>query len=165
MGGFAIGKKLNLGVPGGLTRQIDNVIIAEPNVGDNPIEFGAPVVRTTNGCQAWQNSSVIAEVLGVSLRIVKTNETYAQNDAKYIKGDTVDIITRGGVAVFCLKDGTATSDPIPGGKVYIRKVGGAFVAAAEGGGGSDTLELTGAIWASGLDASGLAEITLLTRKA
>lgn len=162
MGGFAIGKKLNLGVPGGLTRQIDNVIIAEPNQGEGAIEFGTPVVRTTDGCQAWQDVSTIAQFMGVSLRIVKTNETYAQNDAKYVKGETVDVITRGGVAVICLKDGTATSNPVPGGKVFIRKIGGAFVAAAES---TDTLELTNAIWASGLDASGLAEITLLTRKA
>lgn len=165
MAGFAIGKKLNLGVVGGLTRQIDNLIIALPNVGSAAIAFGAPVVRATDGCELWKSNSAYADFLGIALRIVKTNETYAQNDAEYVEGDTVDILTRGGVAVECVKDTTATASPAPGGAVYIRKATGVFVAAAEGAAGADTIQLTNAVWASGLDANGLAEITLLTRKA
>ena len=162
MGGFASGKKLGLGVPGGLTRQIDNVIVAEPNQGTDAIPFGAVVVRTTDGVKLWAANSTIAQVLGVALRIVKTNETYAAQDAKYVKFDTVDILTRGGVAVNVDLAGVSKTAPIPGAKVYIRSVDGCFVTEAEAGA---ALELTNAIWASAMDASNLAEITLLTRKA
>ncbi len=166
MAGFAIGTKLGLGVPGGLTRQIDNQINVYPNKGTTPIEFGAPVVRTGDGVKAWAANSTAAEFIGVALRIVKTNETYAQNDAKYLPGESVDVLTRSGVAVECVKDATATDDPVAGGKVYIRKATGVFVAKAEGTEGANTVEVPNAIWAhSRRDANGLAEITLLERLA
>lgn len=166
MAGFAIGTKLGLGVPGGLTRQIDNQINVYPNKGTVAIEFGAPVVRSGEGVKAWGATNVATDFIGVALRIVKTNETYAQNDAKYLPGEPVDVLTRGGVAVECVKDATATSDPVAGGAVYIRIATGVFVAAAEGAAGADTIVVPNAIWASaGRDANGLAEITLLERLA
>lgn len=162
MAGFAIGKKLGLGVVGGLTRQIDNVIINETNKDTVAINFGVAVVRAEKGCKNFAATNVAADVLGISLRIVKTNETYAQNDAKYVVNDEVDILTRGGVLVECVMDATATTQPVAGGKVFIRLATGAFVAKAES---TDTIQLTDAIWAGERDFNGLAEITLLARKA
>ena len=166
MGGFAIGSKLNLGVPGGLTRQIDNVILAKPNKGATIIKFGDPVVIDTDGVQRWiDTTSVAADFIGIALRIVKTNETYGAQDAAYQINDTVDVLTRGAVAVCIDLAGTSKAEPVPGGKVYIRKADGKFVTEAESG---NALEITNAIWASGLFGGAgtyMAEITLLTRKA
>lgn len=166
MAGFAIGTKLGLGVPGGLTRQTDNQINAYQNKGSTAIEFGAPVARSGDGVTAWTSSHTASDFVGVALRIVKTNETYGVNDAKYKAGEIVDVLTRSGVAVECVKDSIATSDPAAGGKVYIRKATGEFVAASEGASGANTVELSNVIWAhSRRDANGLAEITILERKA
>jgi len=166
MSGFAIGTKLGLGVVGGLTRQIDNQINVYPNGGNAAILFGAPVARSGEKVIPWASTSVAADFVGIAVRIVKTNETYGMSDPKYLPDEPVDVLTRGGIAVECVKDATATSDPTAGGKVFIRVATGVFVAAAEGAAGADTIELPNAIWAnSGRDASGLAEITLLESRA
>lgn len=166
MAGYAIGKRVALGFPGGLTRNTDNQVNAYPNKGEVAIEFGAPVVREGDGVKAWDSDSVATDFIGVAVRIVKTNDTYLANDAKFNPGDAVDVLTRSGVAVLCVKDATATSNPVAGGKVYIRKATGDFVAAAEGTGGADTVAVPNAIWATSYrDADGIAEITLLERLA
>ena len=95
------------------------------------------------------------------MREIKTENTYGQADAKFNAGDTVDVLVRGSITVVCTKDSTATYDPVKGGKVYIRKATGKFVAHAES---SDTVELTNAVWAqNGVDAGGMAEITITKR--
>ncbi len=166
MAGYAIGKTMLLGVPGSLTRQSDNHINAYVNDGDTAIKFGAPVARSGGKVKAWASTNDATDFIGIAVRIVKTNETYGQNDAKFKKGDTADVLVRGGIAVECVKDATATSNPSAGGKVYIRKATGVFVAASEGTEGANTIEVPNAVWASSRrDANGVAEITLLERKA
>lgn len=166
MAGFAIGTKLGLGVPGGLTRQIDNQINVYPNVGSAAILFGTPVARDDDGVKPWASTLAATDFIGIAVRIVKTNETYGMSDPKYLPDEPVDVLTRGGIAVECIKDATATTDPVAGAKVFVRKATGEFVAAAEGNAGADTIQLPNAVWAvSGRDANGIAEITLLERLA
>lgn len=166
MAGFAIGKSFKQGVPGMITRSSDNQVNVYPNKGDTDIKFGTPVVRSSNGVVAWASTSSIDNFIGIAVRIVKTNKAYAGKEAVYEKNAAVDVLTRGGIAVVCTKDATATTNPSAGGKVYIRKATGAFVAAAEGTGGADTVEVPNAKWATGtMDSDGVTEITLLQRRA
>lgn len=166
MPGHVIGKSLLRGFAGTISRQIDAVVEALTNKeASAPIEFGAPVVLNsgTDGVINWGSSNVAADFVGIAVREIKTENTYGLADAKYNPNDVVSVLTRGSISVKCTKDATATSDPVKNGKVYIRKATGAFVAASES---SDTVELTGVVWAqNGLDANGIAEIVILDRKA
>lgn len=169
MAGFAIGKALDRGFPGGLTRSNDNIVLAKPNVSTTVIKFGEAVKLATGGVAKFDSTSDAATAFaGIAVREVKSPHTYAGNNPQYNKGDTVDFITRGSVNVICTKDTVATTTPSKGGKVYIRKATGVFVAKEEKDADQNvvTLELSGVVWAEdGLDADGVAEITILERKA
>jgi hypothetical protein len=160
---MSILKTMDRGFPGNLSRGIDNIISTLPNSSETAIEFGGPVQMAADGksCLPWASGKTF---YGVAVRGVKTNNTYLTDDAKYNKNDAVDICSRGGIMVICTKDETATTDPVKGATVYLRKATGKFVAAAEGSGGADTVALTGVVWAqSGCDSDGVAEITILNR--
>lgn len=169
MAGHVIGKSLLRGFAGTISRQIDAVVEALINKeASAPIEFGAPVVLKSDGSGVvnWGSSNVATDFIGIAVREIKTENTYGQADAKYNAGDVVDVLTRGSISVKCVKDSTATSEPKKNGVVYVRKATGAFVAAAEGSSGANTIALNGVVWAqNGLDANGIAEIVILDRKA
>lgn len=165
MAGHVIGKSLLRGFPGTVSRAIDAVITALINKeASAAILFGTPVVLASDGSgvKNWANTNSAADFAGIAVREIKTENTYGQGDAKYNPGDTVDVLTRGSIVVKCTLDATATTEPVKGGKVYIRKATGAFVAASES---SATVELSGVVWAqNGCGADGAAEITILDRK-
>lgn len=166
MPGHVIGKSLLRGFAGTVSRQIDAVIEGLCNKEETAaIEFGVPVVLNSagDGVVNWGSSNEAGDFIGISVREIKTENTYGTGDAKYNPNDTVDVLVRGSISVVCTKDATATYDPVKNGKVYIRKATGKFVAHAES---SDTVELSGVVWAqNGVDANGIAEIVILDRKA
>lgn len=163
MPGHVIGKTLLRGFAGTISRQVDAIVEALQNKDVTAIEFGTPVAlnSTGDGVINWTSSHTAGDFAGIAVREIKTENTYGQADAKFNAGDTVDVLVRGSITVVCTKDSTATYDPVKGGKVYIRKATGKFVAHAES---SDTVELANAVWAqNGVDAGGIAEITITKR--
>lgn len=165
MPGHVIGASMGRGFPGTISRSIDAIVEPHQNVGAAAIEFGTPVSLKSDGTGVlpWANAMTADNFTGVAVREVKTEATYGTGDAKYGVGELVDVLVRGSITVKCTMDATATTEPVKGAKVYIRKATGVFVAASES---TATVELSGVIWAqNGVDADGAAEITILERKA
>lgn len=164
MPGYTIGKSLLRGFFGNVARSIDTIIEASQNKESSAaIEFGAPVAYNSGatGVKNWANTNVAADFAGIAVREVKTEGVYGSNVANYAANEVMDVLKRGSVIVKCTMDSTATTAPVKGAKVYIRKATGVFVAASES---TDTVELSDVVWGqNGVDANGAAELVILKR--
>ncbi|SFU70994.1 structural cement protein Gp24 [Alicyclobacillus macrosporangiidus] len=171
MPGSVVGKTLNLGYPGNVSRSADAVIVNRPvrSTDSNPIPFGAPVVlNSDNTYSLFGATNTAADFAGVAIREVKQATSYLSQpygQTQYNPGDPCDVIERGSVTVTC-----NVGTPVAGGPVYIRVaanasipngVVGGFEAAADG---TNTVQLTNVQWKTGkIDANNTAEITILSR--
>lgn len=174
MNGQVIGKTMSHGYAGSFARQPDSIIDSHPLAGDAGIPFGLAVVRDAANAHAVTlpgASSTAAQFLGVAVREVKSATDYLnQNVGQYAPGEAVPVLKRGCVNVKCQK-GTAKA----GGAVYLRikenttyenAVVGGFEAEADAGGGggagANTVQLTNCQWKGEADASGIAELRIMT---
>ena len=165
MPGTVIGKTLNYGYPGQISRQGDEVSRTRPvKEGTNNINFGAPVVVNADGTFQVMGTGHKAEnFAGVAMRRVKSALEYPnQNRVYYMPNEACDILERGSITVECV-NGT----PTVGGDVYVYVVAasghklGEFSATADA---ANTVKLTNARWGSDKDARNVAELTLITRQ-
>lgn len=167
MPGQVIGKSLLRGFFGNVARSVDTIIEASQNQeASAAIAFGAPVVLKSDGTGVinWGSSNIATDFAGIAVREVKTETVYGSNVAQYDAKDVMDVLKRGSVIVKCTMDTTATTAPVKGAGVYIRKATGEFVAAAEGSSGADTVALDNVVWGqNGVDANGAAELVILKR--
>lgn len=153
------GKVLNFatnGYPGTISRSIDDVVESFANVeASDPIAFGAVVAldATNNGVVNVDADHL--NIIGIAVRVAKTNNTYGQDDAKYNAKDMVDVIKRGTVVV-----AVSNGSPAAGGTVHVVKATGAIRASADS---SNTVEMTGWKFKGAKDANGNAEIVLTER--
>lgn len=166
--GYAIGKSLNLGYPGNISRSADAVIsnrIVRSSDTAN-INFGDPVVlNADNTVSAFGATGTAATFLGIAVREVKQNTDYFASQGYYEPGQPCDVAERGTLTVTC-----NVGTPTAGGAVYVRiatnasipnGVVGGFEAGADG---ANTIQLTNAKWKTGkIDANKVAEVTILTR--
>lgn len=174
MPGSVIGKELNLGYAGTVSRSIDSIITprvvkskinngieTEPN-----IAFGEPVaLNSDNTYSRFGATGTAATFAGIAIREVKQATDYYAANGAYLPGEICDVIERGSVTVVC-NAGTPTA----GGKVYVRiaanasvpnGVIGQFEAAADG---ANTIEIPNARWKTGkLDSNKVAELTIINR--
>ncbi|SFE43656.1 hypothetical protein SAMN04487969_102508 [Paenibacillus algorifonticola] len=169
MPGAVIGKVLNLGYAGGVSRGDDTIITNRVlKAGSNNVAFGdAVILQADNTWGSITGASTAAEFAGVAVREVKQSVNYLAQatSAGYVGNDPTDVIERGSVTVFC-NNGTPTA----GGAVFLRILAnvaipngkvGQFEAVADG---TNTIEITNAKWKTGkLDANKIAELTILTR--
>lgn len=168
MPGRVIGIELPLGYPGTIARMPDSIIMNRLVKADSAnIQYGRPVVlNSDNTYSAFGADNTAAQFGGVAIREVKmATNYYNQNDVEYLPGQQCDVLERGSIVVKCPK-GTPTA----GGKVYIRiadnasypgSVIGDFEAEADG---SNTVELTGVVWATGrIDADKCCELLIKER--
>ena len=166
MPGYAIGKSLNLGYEGNVSRSVDAIITARK--AREKIGFGKPcILNQDNTYSPFGASNTAGQFVGVAVREVKQAISYTESVNAYEANERCDVISRGTVNVK-INNGTPTA----GGKVYIRTVVnedvskgivGEFEAVADTG---KTIELTNAIFTTGkVDANGIAEITILSRNA
>ena len=171
--GSVIGKTLNLGYPGTVSRSADAIIENRPvrSTDTTNINFGAAVVlNSDNTYSLFGASNTAADFAGVAVREVKQSTDYllSSQGGYYAPGQPCDVLERGSVTVTCT-EGT----PAAGGPVYIVTVAGSgavsqvgdFVATSTPAGtGSTAVELTNAQWKTGnLDANNTAEITITSR--
>lgn len=168
MPGRVIGIELPLGYPGTIARTPDAIIMNRLVKAESAnIGYGKPVILNgDNTYSAFGADNTADQFGGVAIREVKmATNYYDQNDVEYLPGQQCDVLERGSIVVKCLK-GTPTA----GGKVYIRiaenatypgsKVGD-FEAEADG---SNTVELTGVVWATGrIDAEKCCELLIKER--
>lgn len=163
MPGKVIGKTMNYGYPGTVSRSRDAVIDTFPAKAD--IEFGAPVVLNSDGTVSpFGASGTAAKFIGFAVRAVK--QAYdLEGNAHYAKNEPVDVLTRGSCTVHC-----ASGTPAQQGAVYIQVVAETGVAAVgditavASSTAANSVALTNAVWAtSHKDAYGNAEATVITR--
>lgn len=167
MPGTVIGKTLNYGYPGQVSRMGDEVSRTRPvKESTANVLFGAPVVINEDGtCQLMGTGHKAENFAGVAMRRVKSASDYPnQNRVYYMAGEPCDILERGSVTVECV-----SGSPKVGGDVYVYVVAasghklGEFAAVADAV-AANTVKLTNARWGSGKDARNVAELTLITRQ-
>lgn len=167
MPGSVIGKELNLGYAGTVSRSIDTIItpkIIKEN--SNPILFGEPVVlNSDNSYSRFEEDGTAEKFVGIAVREIKQASDYYSAEGSYLPGEICDVLNRGSITVLC-----NVGTPTAGGKVYIRTkanesfpngVIGQFEADADG---ENTIEIPNLKWTTGkLDSNKIAEVTVLTR--
>ena len=144
------------GFPGAIARSLDDVVVAHPNRGAEPLPFGYPVVMNSQGTGVVPfdpESHTAAQFVGVTVRTPsKTPDAYGENEASYAVNELADIMVRGHIAVRF--SGNA-------------KVGDAVAALSDGefgaASGGDGVTLTNAHVSAVPDGKGMAEIVLNTR--
>lgn len=168
MPGSVVGKSLNLGYPGNISRNADAIIMNRIVKSDSAnINFGDPVILNSDNTYSKFGATGTAESFaGIAVREVKQSTDYF-NSAQgfYAPGQPCDAASRGTLTVTC-----NVGTPTAGGAVYVRitangaipnGVVGGFEAAADG---ANTILLTGAKWTTGkMDANRVAEVTLTQR--
>lgn len=148
-------KNFTNGWAGQISRSIDDVVEAFPNgEATAHIAFGAPVALDSNGKVKNISATNADDLIGVAVRTIKTENTYAGNDPDYLPKEMVDVLKRGTIAVH-----VTSGTPAPKGKVYIVKATGAFVTAADS---TNTLE-TNWKFKGTKDANDIAEIVIPER--
>ncbi|UUZ80642.1 hypothetical protein LJK88_20445 [Paenibacillus sp. P26] len=171
MPGSAIGKTLNYGYAGNVSRSSDAIIESRPVrlTDTTPVNFGDPVVlNADNTYSKFGATSTAAQFAGIAVREVKQHIVYSGAGAAsvaYQPGDPMDALHRGSITVVC-----NVGTPTAGGSVYIRiatnaaipaGVIGGFEAAADG---TNTVQIPNLKWKTGkMDANKIAEVTILTR--
>ncbi|MGD8188563.1 structural cement protein Gp24 [Brevibacillus ginsengisoli] len=168
MPGSVVGKSLNLGYPGNISRSADAIItnrIVKLTDAAN-INFGDPVVLNgDNTYSAFGATGTAATFAGIAVREVKQSTDYFAGQGFYKPGQPCDVVERGSVTVVC-----NVGTPTAGGDVYVRitangsvpnGVVNGFEAAADG---ANTIKLPGVKWKTGkLDSNRVAEVTITQR--
>lgn len=155
MPGKTIGKYLNRGFPGTVSRTPDTIIEAYP-CGDENIQFGAPVVLDSDGMVIpFGVGHTDDDFVGIAVRVAK--QEHSQEEATcYREGDAVDVLTRGNISVTIEEGNPAARRP-----VYLDDEGNIL---ADNGGGS-AVKLNGVVFStSSIDAKRVGEIAVLSRR-
>lgn len=86
---------------GAVTRNIDAVIVALHNEGEEAIPFGAPVFLGENGGVVLSDEDTAATAfVGIAVRSAsKVPDTYGSNVASYEADSLVDVLVRGSICV------------------------------------------------------------------
>ena len=135
------------GLPGAISRSVDDIVISIKNASNADIPFGAPVFLGDNGAEPFStaNPQDFTTFLGFAVRVAdKTPDAYpagqfnegaAEGEVGCWKaGDVMEVLVRGSVAVSLSATGT------PGGSIYVRKSDGKLTASAGSSGTTVLLE-------------------------
>lgn len=169
MPGTAIGKSLNLGYPGNVSRSVDAIITNRvvKSTDSASINFGDPVIlNSDNTYSKFGATGTAAAFAGIAARAVKQATVFNSNvQGNYAPGEPCDVLERGSVTVTC-----NVGTPTAGGAVYARiTANGAIPAGVVGGleaaaDGANTIQITNAKWKTGkMDANNTAEVTIIQR--
>ena len=166
MPGKAIGKRLNFGFAGTVSRNPDNIIAARRlNEESPPVVFGQAVALNTDGSVSLLSEDNAENFIGFAVRVVKQTTDYYTSQGFYNPNDEVDVLTRGNMTAAC-NNGL----PEAGGAVYLRVaenplipngIVGEVEAAADG---TNTVLLDNVKFTTDqTDGNGITEIAVLTR--
>ena len=152
------------GYPGSRSRSVDEVVESYANADTKEIAFGQPVFLNAEGTGVVGISSSAdpARFIGITCRAAaKTPNVYedpanptANSTGTYLKGEMMDVLTRGSVVVECT--GAAVK---PGMQVYFNKTYGYASSQAS----DATMAVPGVNFRSVKDATGRAEILVKER--
>ena len=170
MSGKVIGKHMNLGFIGKVSRDADTIIdarVVSDSANEYPILFGAAVfINTDNTVRPILGTdTTLTKFAGIAVAEVKQSTVYLDSTSQYEKNQVCDVLTRGTITL------PVSGTPTAGGDVYLRftttgattfptgKVGD-FEAAADTG----NYKVPNMKFATGYkDANGVAEVTLLSK--
>ena len=166
MPGSVIGKVLNLGYIGKISRDADAIVINRIVSGESEaIDFGAAVflnddntVRNValEGEEGSETTSdTVDKFVGIAVAEVVQATEYTQQASAYLKNKGCDILVRGTIIV---EMGTGT--PAAGGKVYFNFKTGKFDATDPS---ADGFRIPASFTTGYVDGKGGVEITLLER--
>ncbi|NOU95598.1 hypothetical protein GC093_20535 [Paenibacillus sp. LMG 31456] len=168
MPGSVVGKSLNLGYPGSVSRSQDAIISSRvvKTTDTTNISFGDPaVLNSDNTYSKFGASSTAATFAGIAVREVKQSTDYLSPQGFYAPGQPCDVLSRGSITITC-----NVGTPTAGGAVYIRTIVNAAIPAGIVGGfeaaadSTNTVQITNAKWTTGkMDANRTAEVTILSR--
>lgn len=168
MPGSVIGKVMNLGFIGKISRDGDAIVINRIVSGEeeNPVKFGAAVflnddntVRNValEGEEGSETTSdTIDKFVGIAVAEVIQATEYTQQFSAYLKNKPCDILVRGSIIV---EMGAGT--PVAGGKVYYNFKTGKFDATDPT--ASSGFQIPASFTTGYVDGKGGVEITLLER--
>jgi len=151
------------GLPGAISRSIDDIVEAWKNTGANPIEFGMPVFRDAanggvKGFSEFTTAPAAEDFVGFTVRSgVKSPETYGSNVAHYNSGEVMDVLVRGCVVASMANNAALFS------QVYLRLSDGKLTGQA--GDSGSTIALPGVAVRQRRDSDGMAEFVLKQRTA
>ena len=173
MPGTTIGKIMNFGYSGNISRMadaiVDNRILKSTLVSgveqNASVTFGEPVIlNSDNSYSRFGSTGTMATLAGIAVREVMQATTYANTVGAYTPGNAMDVLVRGTITVLC-----NVGIPTAGGNVYIRitangaipaGVVGQFEASADG---ANTILITNMKWTTGqIDSNSIAEVTITT---
>ena len=183
MPGSVIGKSLNLGYAGKISRNVDNIVSSravKSILNGSAVEtlsnipFGTGVVINTDNTYSkfgdsgtGVSAATAANFAGIAVGEVKQMTSYGNvsGAGSYAPNEAADVLQRGSTTVVC-KDGT----PVAGGTVHICTVAGGsiavgdFVCATNPTGGGTAVALSNIKWTTGKkDANGICEVTIINR--
>ena len=118
MPGTVIGKTMNYGYPGSISRHGDEVSRTRPvKASTSNVKFGAPVVQNSDGSvQLFGATNKAADFAGIAMRKVKSAVVYPyQNFGYYAAEEPCDVLERGGIMAIC-----AWGTPAVGTPVFVR---------------------------------------------
>lgn len=158
MAGKAYGKTLPIGFRGNVARTPDTVIGAFPNVGTDPIPFGAAVIYDTTGkgVRAIKSTdSTATDIIGFAVREVGQPKADSASGWYYAPGETVDVLLRGTITVeLKAKTGLAAR-----GQVYADPTDGELTSVS-----TNNLAIPNAVFTNGdYDANNIVSVTVLKR--
>lgn len=165
MAGKAIGITLPYGYRGAVTRSPDTIIASYVHAGDEAIQYGEPVVydAASGGVRKLTTADTTGDnIIGIAVRRMGQPYADAPDGWYYRKGDSVDVLLRGSIAV----ELTDIAGIAARGKVYVANGANASHAAGQilAASGEGALAIPGAIFSTGkVDADKIAEITILER--
>lgn len=168
MPGNVIGKAMNLGFAGNISRSSDAIISNRlvKSSDSASVNFGDPVVlNSDNTFSKFGAAGTAAAFAGIAVREIKQAADYYNQIPAYAPGQPCDVAERGNITVVC-----NVGTPTAGGDVYVRVtangaipagVVGGFEAAADS---TNTIKLTNVKWKTGkIDANKVAEVTIIVR--
>jgi len=167
MPGTVIGKVMNLGYYGKISRDADAIVdqrVLNKSLGSN-VAFGTAMLLNSDNTVAPFVGATSTVFAGIAVAEVKQATDYSTQTSSYAPGAACDFLTRGAIIVKCVK-GTPTA----GGVVYVRKtlnatypnaLVGDFEAEADS---TNTVALTNVTFTTGIrDANNAVEVTILSK--
>ena len=159
MPGSTIGKKMNLGYLGKISRDGDALVVnrAVSNEEDSlPIKFGSPVfLNDDNTVRNWKTGDTVNKFVGIAVATVIQATEYTKQESSYHPAKGCDILVRGSIIV---ELGTGT--PKAGGAVYYNPTTNKFDTSETSG---TTIAIPASFTTGYLDGKGSVEITILER--
>jgi hypothetical protein len=166
MPGKAIGKRLNFGFAGTISRNPDNIVAARRlSEESEAVIFGQGVALNTDGSVELISEDNADNFIGFAVRVVKQTTDYYTSQGFYNPNEEVDVLTRGNMTVPC-----NNGIPEAGGAVYLRVAANPLIpngvigeveAAADG--ANSVLLGNVKFTTDQIDGNGITEIAVLTR--